>query len=73
MKEPKHFPNVVKGGMTIVMVIYICMGTLGYLTCKEDCEGSITLNLPGTVYVYLQYDILQAKTHQQKNTTIDSE
>ena len=53
MREPEYFPNVVKCGMTIVMVIYICMGTLGYLTCMESCEGSITLNLPGTVYVQL--------------------
>ncbi|XP_028409351.1 proton-coupled amino acid transporter 1-like [Dendronephthya gigantea] len=50
MKEPKHFPDVVKIGMTVVMVIYISMGTFGYLTCVDDCEGSITLNLPGTVF-----------------------
>lgn len=53
MREPKYYPDVVKVGMTIVMVIYISMGTFGYLTCMDHCEGSITLNLPGNAYVYI--------------------
>jgi proton-coupled amino acid transporter len=53
MREPKRFPDVVKYGMTVVMVVYISMGTFGYLTCTDHCEGSITLNLPGTAYVYI--------------------
>ena len=51
MREPKHFPDVIKFGMTIVLIIYVSMGSFGYLTCVDDCEGSITLNLPATVYV----------------------
>ncbi|CAB4017337.1 proton-coupled amino acid transporter 3 [Paramuricea clavata] len=50
MREPKRFPDVVKYGMTVVMVVYISMGTFGYLTCTDHCEGSITLNLPGTAF-----------------------
>ena len=53
MKEPKQFPKVVKLGMGIVIVIYVTMGFLGYLTCQNECKGSITLNLPGTPYVYI--------------------
>ena len=55
MREPKYFPDVVKYGMTIVMIVYISMGCFGYLTCMDHCEGSITLNLPGTPYVYSHY------------------
>jgi amino acid permease len=55
MREPKYFPDVVKCGMTFVMVVYISMGFFGYLTCMNDCQGSITLNLPGTAYVYNLY------------------
>ncbi|XP_046852203.1 proton-coupled amino acid transporter 3-like [Xenia sp. Carnegie-2017] len=50
MREPKHFSSVVMFGMTIVMIVYISMGTFGYLTCTDHCEGSITLNLPGTAF-----------------------
>ena len=52
--QPKQFPKVVKLGMGIVVVIYITMGFLGYLYCRNVCKGSITLNLPGTLYVHIE-------------------
>lgn len=60
MSEPKYFPHVVKCGMAIVLIVYISMGTFGYLTCVDHCHGSITLNLPGTPYVYI-YSIVLTK------------
>ena len=46
MKKPTHFFRVVNSGMAFVSVLYLVMGSLGYLTFGEDTKGSITLNLP---------------------------
>jgi len=46
MKHPKHFPAILYLGMTVVSVLYVIMGTIGYLKYGGDIRGSITLNLP---------------------------
>lgn len=49
MAKPQHFlgcPGVLNITMTIVVVLYMFMGILGYLRYGNEAEGSITLNLP---------------------------
>lgn len=45
MKYPEHAVRVVGVGMTIVVLLYMVFGMLGYLTFGDDIEASITLNL----------------------------
>lgn len=57
MKEPQKFSKpfgVLNVGMTIVIILYIVVGTLAYLCYGEDIKGSVTLNLPqDNMYVKL--------------------
>ncbi|CAK1551927.1 unnamed protein product [Leptosia nina] len=49
MAKPQHFlgcPGVLNITMSIVVLLYMIMGILGYLKYGEDAAGSITLNLP---------------------------
>lgn len=46
MQNPKKFTMVLYLGMGIVTVLYITMGTIGYIGFGENIRGSITLNLP---------------------------
>ncbi|XP_010590286.1 proton-coupled amino acid transporter 1 isoform X3 [Loxodonta africana] len=46
MKDPRKFPLILYGGMSIVTALYISLGCLGYLQFGAHVQGSITLNLP---------------------------
>ncbi|XP_062942915.1 proton-coupled amino acid transporter 3 isoform X1 [Cynocephalus volans] len=46
MKNPQHFTSVLYLGMSLVIILYICLGTLGYMKFGSDTQVSITLNLP---------------------------
>ncbi|XP_021032408.1 proton-coupled amino acid transporter 3 isoform X2 [Mus caroli] len=46
MKSPQQFPAVLYLGMSFVIFLYICLGTLGYMKFGTDTQASITLNLP---------------------------
>ena len=46
MKHPQNFPAILYLGMIVVSVLYVSMGTIGYLKYGEMICGSITLNLP---------------------------
>lgn len=49
MAKPQHFlgcPGVLNITMSIVVLLYMVMGILGYLKYGDNAEGSITLNLP---------------------------
>ncbi|XP_045458657.1 proton-coupled amino acid transporter-like protein CG1139 [Melitaea cinxia] len=49
MKTPKAFGKplgVLNVGMTIIVLLYVAVGALGYVYCVSDCRDSITLDLP---------------------------
>nr|XP_044633718.1 proton-coupled amino acid transporter 3 isoform X2 [Equus asinus] len=46
MKQPQRFSFVLYLGMSLVIVLYICLGTLGYMKFGPNTQASITLNLP---------------------------
>jgi proton-coupled amino acid transporter len=51
MKNPQQFSFVLYLGMSLVIFLYICLGTLGYMKFGSDTKASITLNLPNCWYV----------------------
>lgn len=56
MKNPDHFlgcPGVLSTAMTVVVVLYTCVGFFGYLKFGVDTKASITLNLEQSVYVFI--------------------
>ncbi|XP_051700353.2 proton-coupled amino acid transporter 3 isoform X5 [Oryctolagus cuniculus] len=46
MKNPQQFSFVLYMGMSLVIILYIFLGTLGYMKFGADTQASITLNLP---------------------------
>ncbi|CAH2062920.1 unnamed protein product, partial [Iphiclides podalirius] len=49
MEKPQHFlgcPGVLNITMSIVILLYMTMGFLGYIRYGDEAAGSITLNLP---------------------------
>ncbi|XP_007941829.1 proton-coupled amino acid transporter 2 [Orycteropus afer afer] len=46
MKDPRRFPAILNLGMSIIIILYIIIGALGYLKFGDDIQASITLNLP---------------------------
>lgn len=49
MKTPKAFGKpcgVLNTGMSIIVLLYVTVGALGYVYCVSECSDSITLDLP---------------------------
>ena len=58
MNEPEKFGRVLNFGMTVVTIMYISLGVVGFVTFGEAICGSITLNLP-EVRLYTQFIALK--------------
>lgn len=52
MRDPQQFPFVLYLGMSLVITLYICLGTLGYMKFGSSTQASITLNLPNCWYAH---------------------
>ena len=46
MRKPEDFGWVLNVGMSIISLMFIAMGLLGYVAFGEDIKGSVSLNLP---------------------------
>ncbi|XP_071951038.1 proton-coupled amino acid transporter 1-like [Antedon mediterranea] len=46
MRNPQDFKKVLFGGMSFVGLMYLMMGTFGYLTFGECLQDTITLDIP---------------------------
>ncbi|KAI9313893.1 transmembrane amino acid transporter protein-domain-containing protein [Dichotomocladium elegans] len=65
MKEPRKFPKVLNIGMVIVTVIFVLIGTIGYIAYGENIAASVVANLatePLSVTVQLLYAIAMILT-----------
>lgn len=58
METPKSFGTpcgVLNTGMTLIVLLYVALGALGYVYCVSECRDSITLDLPQGPYVLLLF------------------
>lgn len=46
MKEPKKFPKVLSGVMTIVAILFAGAGFMSYATYGSDIQTVVIVNLP---------------------------
>ncbi|XP_016069575.1 PREDICTED: proton-coupled amino acid transporter 3 [Miniopterus natalensis] len=46
MKHPQWFSFVLYVGMSLVILLFICLGSFGYMKFGSNTQASITLNLP---------------------------
>uniref|UniRef100_A0A7N4P0D8 Amino acid transporter transmembrane domain-containing protein n=1 Tax=Sarcophilus harrisii TaxID=9305 RepID=A0A7N4P0D8_SARHA len=46
MKYPGHYTLILYMVMPIIIILYVSLGTLGYMKFGENIQASITLNLP---------------------------
>ena len=46
LKRKESFPWLMRIAGSIVMILFVSVGILGYLTFGNEALGSITLNLP---------------------------
>ncbi|KAK5773988.1 hypothetical protein RI543_004745 [Arxiozyma heterogenica] len=46
MKQPEHFPKVLRSVITVVTILFVTMGSIGYLIYGSNVETVILLNLP---------------------------
>lgn len=49
MATPRAFVRpcgVLNSGMTLIVLLYVAVGALGYAYCGAACRDSITLDLP---------------------------
>lgn len=51
MKHPQWFSFVLYVGMSLVILLFICLGSFGYMKFGSNTQASITLNLPNCWYV----------------------
>ena len=56
MATPKAFGTpcgVLNVGMFIIVLLYVAVGSLGYVFCVSECSDSVTLDLPHGPSVYI--------------------
>ncbi|XP_006825406.1 proton-coupled amino acid transporter 1-like [Saccoglossus kowalevskii] len=58
MQHPHYFKHVLYIGMAIVVVLFVSMGTLGYMRFGHDVADTITLNLPQNQRLYISVKIM---------------
>lgn len=49
MRNPGHFlgcPGVLNLGMTVIALVFLVVGSIGFLKYGDEAQGSVTLNLP---------------------------
>lgn len=61
MATPQAFVTpcgVLNTGMSLIVMLYVLLGSLGYNYCRAECKDSISLNLPTGTSVSIRYYFL---------------